>query len=92
MEYVELGRTGQEITRIGLGAMPLSLSGRPDRTAARAVVRLTVELGVTFIDTADSYCRDDTQTHHNERSHRADAGEGTPSRRPSGTGMPSRST
>jgi aryl-alcohol dehydrogenase-like predicted oxidoreductase len=67
MEYVELGTTGQGVTRIGLGAMPLSLSGRPERSAAKAVVRRTVELGLTFIDTADSYCRDDTETHHNER-------------------------
>jgi aryl-alcohol dehydrogenase-like predicted oxidoreductase len=67
MEYVELGTTGQGVTRIGLGAMPLSLSGRPERSAAKAVVRRAVELGLTFIDTADSYCRDDTETHHNER-------------------------
>jgi len=67
MEYVELGTTGREVSRIGLGAMPLSLSGRPDRSAGKEVVRRAVELGVTFIDTADSYCRDDTETHHNER-------------------------
>ena len=67
METVPLGRTGRRITRIGLGAMPLSLEGRPDRAAARAVIRRTVELGVNFIDTADAYCRDDGETGHNER-------------------------
>lgn len=67
MEYVELGTTGNEISRIGLGAMPLSLAGRPDRPVAKEVVRRAVELGVTLIDTADSYCRDESETGHNER-------------------------
>lgn len=67
MEHVELGATGREISRIGLGAMPLSLQGRPDRPDARRVIRRAVELGVTLIDTADSYCLDESETGHNER-------------------------
>ena len=67
MEHVELGTTGEEISRIGLGAMPLSLKGRPERPDAKEVIERAVELGVTFIDTADSYCRDESDTHHNER-------------------------
>src|SRR5579859_4536793 len=44
------------VGRLGFGAM--RLTGHParlDRAAAIAVARRAVELGVTFIDTADSY-------------------------------------
>ncbi|MFN2431975.1 MAG: aldo/keto reductase [Gemmatimonadota bacterium] len=68
MESVPLGRTGLRVTRIGLGAMPLSIQGRPeDREAAKRVVRRAVELGVTLIDTAHVYCLDDADLGHNER-------------------------
>lgn len=67
METTELGRTGRRITRVGLGAMPLSLEGRPPRDEARKVLYRAVELGVSFIDTADSYCIDDDDVGHNER-------------------------
>jgi aryl-alcohol dehydrogenase-like predicted oxidoreductase len=68
MQQVELGRTGRDVGRMGLGAMPLSIQGRPDdrRTAIR-VVRRAAELGVTLIDTADVYCLDNTDIGHNER-------------------------
>jgi aryl-alcohol dehydrogenase-like predicted oxidoreductase len=64
---VELGRTGRTISRIGLGGMWLSIEGRPDREQAKRVIRRAVELGVTFIDTADVYCLDENDLHHNER-------------------------
>lgn len=67
MQTVQLGRTGRRVTRIGLGGMPLSIQGRPDREQARAVIRRAVELGVNFIDTADVYCLDDDDIGHNER-------------------------
>ena len=67
MKHVELGRTGLGITRIGLGAMPLSIQGRPDRETGMEVIRRTVELGVSWIDTADVYCHDDDDIGHNER-------------------------
>jgi pyridoxine 4-dehydrogenase len=48
-----------EVHRLGFGAMRITGDGiwgePPDREAARAVVRRTVELGVDLIDTADSY-------------------------------------
>ncbi|MFE7774590.1 aldo/keto reductase [Streptomyces sp. NPDC057445] len=40
---------------IGLGAMPLSIEGRPDETRARATIHTALDAGVTLIDTADSY-------------------------------------
>lgn len=67
MQTVKLGRTGRRVTRVGLGGMPLSIQGRPDRAQAKDVIRRAVELGVNFIDTADVYCLDDADLGHNER-------------------------
>lgn len=47
------------VNRLGFGAMRITGSGiwgePPDRDEAKAVLRRAVELGVNFIDTADSY-------------------------------------
>jgi len=47
------------VTRLGFGAMRITGDGiwgePPDRNEAKAVLRRAVELGVNFIDTADSY-------------------------------------
>jgi pyridoxine 4-dehydrogenase len=47
------------VNRLGFGAMRITGPGiwgdPPDRDRARAALRRAVELGVTFIDTADSY-------------------------------------
>jgi aryl-alcohol dehydrogenase-like predicted oxidoreductase len=45
----------REVGAIGYGAMPLSLSGRPDEDRALATVRAALDAGVTLIDTADAY-------------------------------------
>jgi aryl-alcohol dehydrogenase-like predicted oxidoreductase len=66
MRKTILGTTGRTVSRIGLGAMPLSLEGRPHRDSAKAVIRRAVELGVTLIDTADAYCMDQSEAGHNE--------------------------
>ena len=48
-----------EVTRLGYGAMRITGKGiwgpPPDHDAALAVLRRLPELGVDFIDTADSY-------------------------------------
>lgn len=67
MRTKELGRTGITISAIGLGGMPLSLSGRPPEQEAYAVIHRALDLGITLLDTADSYCKDETDKHHNER-------------------------
>lgn len=67
MMQTPLGRTGASVSRVGLGAMPLSIQGRPDPATARRVIQRAVELGVTLIDTADVYCLDHTDIGHNER-------------------------
>ncbi|GIG91195.1 aldo/keto reductase [Plantactinospora endophytica] len=43
------------VHRLGFGAMRLTGRTGPDRAASIAVARRAVELGVTFLDTADSY-------------------------------------
>ncbi len=67
METKQLGNTGVAISAIGLGGMPLSLSGRPPESQAIEVIHRALDLGVTLIDTADSYCQDESDKHHNER-------------------------
>src|SRR5688572_29845190 len=51
----------------GLGCMRLSTAADRDDARAIAVVHAALDAGVTLIDTADSYCHDDTETGHNER-------------------------
>ncbi len=67
MESTELGTTGLHVSVIGLGAMHFSLAGRPSEAESVAVIHRALDLGVTFIDTADAYCIDETEKHHNER-------------------------
>ena len=54
------------MSAIGLGAMPLSLAGRPDEPQAVRVIHAALDAGMTLIDTADSYCLDDSDLGHNE--------------------------
>ncbi|MFE2757735.1 aldo/keto reductase [Actinosynnema sp. NPDC059335] len=57
---------GVEVSAIGLGAMPMSLEGRPDRARAIETIRTALDKGVTLIDTADAYSADDRDFGHNE--------------------------
>lgn len=67
METKKLGNTDIAISAIGLGAMPLSLNRRPPESQAIEVIHRALDLGITLIDTADSYCKDESDKHHNER-------------------------
>ncbi|CDI02361.1 Aldo/keto reductase [Candidatus Competibacter denitrificans Run_A_D11] len=67
MQQRELDSTGLHFKAIGLGAMPLSISGRPDQKQAFAVIEAFAEGGGNFIDTANVYCLDDNDIGHNER-------------------------
>jgi aryl-alcohol dehydrogenase-like predicted oxidoreductase len=52
---------------IGLGAMPLSTKeDRPSPAEAEAVVHAALDAGMTLIDTADAYARDEAEFGHNE--------------------------
>lgn len=67
METKQLGNTDVTISAIALGGMPLSISSRPPESQAIAVIHRALDIGVTLIDTADSYCKDESDKHHNER-------------------------
>ena len=55
------------VSAIGLGAMPLSTKDdRPSREEAIGVVHAALDAGVTLIDTADAYARDEAEFGHNE--------------------------
>ena len=58
---------GRKVGAIGLGAMPLSVEGRPDEDRAVRTVHAALEAGVTLIDTADAYCLGHDEVGHNER-------------------------
>lgn len=55
-----------EVGAIGLGAMPLSIEGRPGEARAVATVHAALDAGVTLIDTADAYHWYAGETGHNE--------------------------
>jgi len=61
MEYVRLGHTGLEVSRIALGCMTYGEPGRGnhpwtlDEEASRPLIRRAVEAGITFFDTANVY-------------------------------------
>jgi len=67
METVQVGKTGLEVGRIGLGCMSLSLSGRPEESSGIKVLHAALDAGMSLLDTADVYCIDDDDTGHNER-------------------------
>ncbi|MFC1944352.1 aldo/keto reductase [Chloroflexota bacterium] len=52
MELVRLGMTGLMVSRIGLGGIPMQRLGEAE---AIALVRRCLDLGINFIDTANSY-------------------------------------
>jgi aryl-alcohol dehydrogenase-like predicted oxidoreductase len=58
VEQVTLGSKGLTVSRLGLGCMGLSRTyGDADDTESQATIERAIELGVTFLDTADMYGR-----------------------------------
>jgi aryl-alcohol dehydrogenase-like predicted oxidoreductase len=58
MEYIRLGSSGLQVSRICLGMMSYGTKDREwhlDQDEAEPIVRRAVESGVTFFDTADMY-------------------------------------
>lgn len=53
MEYRNLGRSGLQVSVIGLGCMPFGMS--IEEEASAAIVHRALELGINFFDTADIY-------------------------------------
>jgi aryl-alcohol dehydrogenase-like predicted oxidoreductase len=56
-----------DVFPIGLGGMPMSLSGRPPEEQAIRTIHAALDAGINLIDTADAYSADDTDFGHNER-------------------------
>jgi aryl-alcohol dehydrogenase-like predicted oxidoreductase len=56
----------RKVSAIGLGAMPMSIEGRPDRERSLDTIAAAVEAGVTLIDTADAYHLHADEVGHNE--------------------------
>lgn len=61
MEYVKLGRTGLDVSRLSLGCMSYGEPGRGSHSwslpedEARPFIRRALELGINFFDTANVY-------------------------------------
>jgi aryl-alcohol dehydrogenase-like predicted oxidoreductase len=53
-----------DVSAIGLGAMPMSIEGRPEERRAIATIHAALEAGVTLIDTADAYHLPDEGGHN----------------------------
>lgn len=61
MEYIKLGSTGMEVSRICLGCMTYGVAERGNQhwalpeEASRKLIRQAIDLGINFFDTANSY-------------------------------------
>ena len=61
MEYIRLGHTGLEVSRICLGCMSFGEVGRGphnwtlEEEASRSILKQSIENGINFFDTANGY-------------------------------------
>lgn len=67
MKTTTLNNSGEAISVIGFGGMPLSIQGRPPEEKGKHVLNAAIDAGMTLVDTADVYCLDDNDIGHNER-------------------------
>src|SRR5215211_2258876 len=56
-----------DVFPIGLGGMPMSLSGRPPEERSIRTIHAALDAGINLIDTADAYSADASDVGHNER-------------------------
>ena len=63
MKRRQLGKSGLTVSAIGLGCMGMSQSyGAPDEAEAIRTIHRALDLGVTFLDTADAYGKGGNET------------------------------
>jgi 1-deoxyxylulose-5-phosphate synthase len=61
MDYVRFGKTGLEVSRLRIGCMTYGIPGRGshswtlDEERSRPLIKLALDLGVNFFDTANVY-------------------------------------
>src|SRR3954451_6522339 len=56
MQTRKLGRTGPQVSQLGLGLMGMSdLYGPADRTESLATIHAALDAGITLLDTGDFY-------------------------------------
>ena len=67
LKTVNIPKMNVAVSAMGMGCMPLSIQGRPSEKESISVIHRALDLGVTIFDTADSYCLDEQDKHHNER-------------------------
>lgn len=67
MKRIAFGSLGLDVSRIGFGAMPLAIQGRPSVEHAADLIRRALDAGISWFDTADSYCLDETDVGYGER-------------------------
>lgn len=60
MEYRTLGHTGFRVSKLGLGCN--AFGSRTDEGTARSLIDLALEAGITLVDTADMYSRQQSET------------------------------
>lgn len=100
MRKIKLGRTGLEVSRVGIGGIPLT---RPSLEEVVTLVNRALDLGVNFIDTANGYStseeriglaiedrREDVIPNHQDRNKGQGDGTRTPRLEPQETenGLP----
>ena len=64
MHLRQIGDT--KVSAIGLGGMPMSIEGRPERSRSIDTIHAALDAGINLIDTADAYHLDASDVGHNE--------------------------
>jgi aryl-alcohol dehydrogenase-like predicted oxidoreductase len=55
-----------KVSALGLGGMPMSIEGRPEKSRSIATIHAALEAGITLFDTADAYHLGADEVGHNE--------------------------
>jgi aryl-alcohol dehydrogenase (NADP+) len=62
MQYQTLGGTGISVSRLCLGAMMFGAMGNRDHAECVSMIHRSLDAGINFIDTADTYSKGESET------------------------------